>query len=136
MVLKVCSTCGRIHEFNTVCPKRIESIKKRQTEYDRNKYHRNSAADLFRNSKNWQRKRNEIKSRDLNICRYCFLVRHKITTSNLSVHHITSLDKDFDLRLNNNNLITLCRECHEKAEKGIIKPEKLQKLIHIPLKLT
>lgn len=135
-MLKICSTCGKIHEFNTVCPKRIEAVKKRQAKYDRSKYDRNSAADLFRNTKKWQRKRNEIKLRDLNICRYCFLIRHKITTSGLSVHHIISLDKDFDLRLSNNNLISLCRDCHEAAEKGVIKTEELKKIIHIPLKLT
>ena len=134
-MLKSCSTCGKLHGFDDVCPKRIEYERRRQASYDRNKYDRNSKADKFRNSKTWQRKRAEIRSRDLNICRYCFLVKHRITTDDLSVHHIIPIDKDYSKRLNSRNLITLCRECHEKAEKGIISAEKLRDLTVEKLKL-
>lgn len=95
-MLKTCPTCGKLHGFNDVCPIRIERDRCRQALYDRTKYERNSKADKFRNTKQWQRKRNEIKDRDLNICRYCFLCRHKITADNISVHHIIPLKKISD----------------------------------------
>lgn len=137
-MLKSCSTCGRIHEYNSVCPKRIEYEKKRREQYDLNKYRseKNSAADKFRSSKAWQEKRSEIRNRDLNMCRYCFLVDHKITTNELSVHHILPLEKRFDLRLNSGNLITLCRCCHEKAEASLISVQELKRLLKMPLRLT
>ena len=39
---------------------------------------------------------------------------------------ITSYREDYDLRLDDDNLITLCRECHEKAESGSITRAALQ----------
>lgn len=134
-MLKSCSTCGKIHGFDEVCPKRIEYERKRKASYDKSKYERNSKADKFRSSKTWQRKRAEIRSRDMNICRYCFLVKHRITTADLSVHHIIPIDNDYSKRLSSRNLITLCRECHEKAEKGVISAEKLRELTVEKLKL-
>ena len=40
--------------------------------------------------------------------------------SDLSVHHIVPLKVDYDRRLDNDNLITLCRYHHEAAERGYI----------------
>lgn len=134
-MLKSCSTCGRSHPFDAICPKRIEYQRDRQAVYDRSKYNRDSKADKFRNSKAWQHKRTEIRERDLNLCRYCFLVRHKVTTAGLSVHHIVPITEDYGRRLSGRNLITLCRECHEQAEKGVISVEMLQKLTVEKLKI-
>ena len=137
-MLKSCSFCGKIHDFNTECPKRAEYKKQQQAKYDRSSYsyERNSKADSFRNTKLWQAKRYEIRQRDLNMCRYCFLVRHRITTSFLSVHHIQPLAECFDKRLDGDNLITLCRECHENAECGKISRKKLRALIYEPMRLS
>ena len=136
-MLKSCSTCGGIHGFDENCPKRIEYTRQRQAGYDRGQYQytRDSKADRFRRSMSWQRKREEIRARDLNLCRYCFLVRHRITTAGLSVHHIISLNTDYSKRLQSRNLITLCRECHELAERGRIPAETLRKLTVEKLKM-
>lgn len=135
-MLKTCPTCGRMHRFNEICPVRVQRDRLRQAQYDRSGYSRSSDADRFRSSKQWQRKRMEIRSRDLNLCRYCFLVKHRITVSGLSVHHIVPLEKDFDLRMANSNLITLCRSCHEAAEKGLIEPAFLYKIVKKTMKIT
>lgn len=134
-VLKTCPTCGKLHAFNAVCPKQIENKRQYQASQDRSKYERSGKADRFRSTKAWQRKREEIRSRDLNICRYCFLVRHKITTADLSVHHIIPIEQDYSKRLSGRNLITLCRECHELAESGRITLETLRKLTVEKLKI-
>lgn len=120
---KSCKYCGRSHEYSEVCPKKIRY---------RNKYEskpRVSLADRFRNSRIWREKRSEIQRRDLYICRYCFCMEKKIHTSDLAVHHIIPIEKNYDLRLDNGNLITLCRLHHEQAEKGLIKPDILQNLL-------
>lgn len=46
----------------------------------------------------------------------------------LSVHHITPLSEDYEQRFNEQNLITLCRFCHEKAERGAISKKDLREL--------
>ena len=134
-MLKTCPTCGKLHAFDDVCPKQIEYRRRCQSAFDRSKYDRDSKADRFRSSQAWQRKRAEIRSRDLNVCRYCFLVKHRIITADLSVHHIIPLDKDYSKRLSSRNLITLCRECHEQAERGRITPETLRELTVEKLKI-
>lgn len=135
-MLKTCPTCGKLHAFDAVCPKQIENRRKYQAAVDKSNYDRDSKADRFRSSQAWQRKRAEIRSRDLNICRYCFLVKHKITTADLSVHHIIPIDNDYSRRLSGRNLITLCRECHELAERGGIPAEELRRLIVEKLKIS
>lgn len=137
LMLKACPTCGKVHEYNTICPKRIAYEKQRQAQYDRSKYKydRTTKADLFRNTKIWQCKRREIQDRDLHLCRYCFLVRHKITTDGLSVHHILPLAQHYAKRLQDSNLITLCRSCHEQAEKGLIPADELKRLTKIQMRL-
>ena len=52
--------------------------------------------------------------------------------SDVEVHHITPLNEDYDLRLDNDNLICLCRYHHELAEKGQISRDLLKKLACLP----
>ena len=150
-MLKTCPTCGKLHKIDEVCPvrqqRRAEYLKrvnqKRKSERnsekaERNseKAERNSEADRFRNTKKWQRKRKQILSRDLCMCRVCFLLENKITTGSLNVHHIEPLSNNFDKRLDDKNLITLCRFHHEKAESGEISADTLRGLIKMKLKIT
>lgn len=136
-MLKSCSTCGKVHDFNATCPKRIAYERQRQAQYDRSQYQyaRDSRADKFRNTQAWQRKRQEVRERDLNVCRCCFLLHHRITTEDLSVHHIVPLEQAYGKRLQSSNLITLCRECHEQAEKGQLTPSTLTALLRQPMRL-
>ena len=83
---KSCIYCGKSHEYNEACPKRAEYRNKYKREYKRD-----SLADKFRNTRIWREKRAEIQRRDLYMCRYCFCMERKITTSDLSVHHIIVL---------------------------------------------
>ncbi len=46
----------------------------------------------------------------------------------LSVHHIVPLAEDFNRRLDDGNLITLCGFHHEQAERGVISRELLLEL--------
>ena len=107
-MLKSCRYCGRIHDSAYDCERKPQRI------YDNT---RDSEAVRFRNRKVWRRKADEIKERDLFLCRVC-LSKGKYVYHDLSVHHIVSLEEDFSKRLDNDNLITLCSKCHSTAENG------------------
>ena len=117
-MLRTCSICGRMHDISQQCPDFKPT--------------RNSKADKFRNTSVWQKKREEIKKRDHYLCRYCFDIEHRVSTSGLSVHHIEPLERAYCRRLDNDNLITLCNKCHDMAEVGKIKKSVLKLLTTYP----
>ena len=49
---------------------------------------------------------------------------------NLSVHHVEPVSQEWDKRLDDGNLITLCRMHHEMAEAGEIPYEELRRIIN------
>lgn len=79
---------------------------------------------VFYNSAPWRRKRKEILKRDNYECQWCKLDgRVTIDTGEknrngrkknaLIVHHIQELLHRPDLRLEDDNLVTVCFRCHE-----------------------
>lgn len=71
---------------------------------------------LFYNSMEWREKRQEIINRDNHECQWC-KEDGKVTTicdSNLEVDHIKELEYYPELALDNDNLRTLCKDCHNK----------------------
>lgn len=71
---------------------------------------------MFRGSSAWKKKRLEILERDGYKCKNCG------STENLTIHHIYSLDNYPKMKLENNNLITLCTICHHKTHNGVYNP--------------
>lgn len=73
--------------------------------------------DEFYKSKAWQKKREEIIERDLGICQHC----HKLILESPHVHHIIELTeenyKDPKIALNDDNLITLHKDCHDAVHE-------------------
>lgn len=69
---------------------------------------------LFYASQEWYDKRLEIMKRDGFSCRNCKW-KAGSTRNSLNVHHITPLSTSWELRLLNENLITLCVPCHKKT---------------------
>lgn len=120
---KSCPYCGRIHERNYICPKKPEPQKRIKYSTEQNK---------FRSKSVWQKKRNSIKKRDGYLCQVCVRGLYdpeKIYQSeNLEVHHIVPLKNDYNLRLDDENLITLCEKHHEMAEAGLIPASLLQSI--------
>lgn len=120
-MLKSCSYCGKIHDSKYICSKRPQR-KKETTE-----------ADKFRWTSIWQRKREEIKKRDLYLCQICIRELYntvtKYNTEELSVHHNIPINEDYNKRLDNNNLLTLCDYHHKMCECGEIIREEVQRII-------
>jgi len=77
----------------------------------------------FYKSAAWLRKRKEIVDRDNNECQLCKANGYATVGQNnyLDVHHKVHLEDSWELRLDDDNLITLCRPCHNSQH-----PEKLK----------
>ncbi|MDE7289785.1 MAG: HNH endonuclease [Oscillospiraceae bacterium] len=117
-MLKACPYCKGVHPIGYVCPKK--PLRKK-----------NDRIAAFRNSMQWQYKREHICRRDGYMCRLCAIgyggepVKYN---PNVSAHHIESLAEAWEKRLDDNNLICLCSRHHEQAENGEIDKELLKKL--------
>ncbi len=120
-MLRSCPYCGRIHEKKYDCGKRPRQQKIR------------SKATLFRNSRKWREKREQIRERDKNLCQICirnlYGTKLQFNHEKLSVHHAVPLEIDYDLRLDDDNLLTMCDMHHELAESGAIPYEVVKKII-------
>lgn len=118
-MLVSCSYCNGLHNRGIKCQNKPKqnSRKKEETYISR-----------FRSSNLWKRKREEIKTRDKFLCQVCLLDK-KYIYNNLEVHHITPISSNWQKRLENENLITLCVHCHKKAEIGEIGKRELLKIV-------
>ena len=120
-MLKSCSRCGKIHDFNKVC-------------YKNRQVRGLSDADKFRKTYKWHKKSEDIRDRDKHLCRCCianiFNTTDIFNFSKLEVHHIVPLEEDYSRRLDDDNLITLCCYHHKLAEDNVIPRVILNKLIN------
>ena len=116
-----CSKCG-IVERGHKCPYKTYKKKAYDTE-----------ADKFRKSKRWTDKSIEIRQRDKYLCQVCmanlYNTVQQFNFKQLDVHHIIPINEDYNKRLDNDNLISLCRYHHKMADDGNIPKEVLTELI-------
>ena len=74
----------------------------------------------FYKSKAWRQLRNYVMERDHHLCQLC-LKEGNIVDATV-VHHIVPVRDDWSLRLKENNLISICDECHNKIHKKYTPP--------------
>lgn len=115
-MLKSCKYCNRIHDSKFDCGRKPKD----------NMYKKNTQAERFRNTSLWKHKRAEIYLRDKGFCQVCIRLRYMSEGMNqyefkgIQVHHIIPLVEDYNKRLDNSNLLSLCTLHHDMAEKGKI----------------
>ena len=97
--------CGKQHPIGTECPNKYKYKKDHSSE-------ENVKVNKFYASKLWKNKREEIKALDKGLCQRCLLKFGIITMERLEIHHIEPLSVKWEKRLQNDNLITLCLQCH------------------------
>ncbi len=116
-MLKSCKYCGRVHDSKYNCGHKPVRKKIRTTQ------------SSFRSTEAWKRKSLEIRDRDHYLCQVCtrnlYGTVNRYNNRQIEVHHIIPLAEDYDRRLDNNNLISLCAMHHEIAESGGIPREVL-----------
>ena len=116
-----CPHCGVVMRGHK-CPHR----KSRQKSGDRQ-------SDRFRKTKAWTNKSIEIRQRDRFLCQVCLRNLYNTTSflnyKTVEVHHIAPIEEDFNRRLDNDNLISLCSYHHHMADKGQIPRKVLQDIV-------
>jgi 5-methylcytosine-specific restriction enzyme A len=120
-MLKSCKYCGGIHDRKHICASKPNDTRVRDSE-----------ADRFRNTNAWKIKRKYIQERDNYLCQVCIRNLHHTFnqySTDTQVHHIVPINEDYELRLENDNLISLCRMHHEAAEAGDILKHVLVKIV-------
>ena len=115
-MLKSCSRCGKIHDYNYKCNK--------------GKIYKHNAIDRLRSSAKWTNKSIEIREASNYLCSVC-LDEGIINYDNIEVHHIVKLQDNQDLFLENNNLISLCKYHHKQADEGKLDKDYLINLVKL-----
>jgi 5-methylcytosine-specific restriction endonuclease McrA len=100
-----CNRCRKEIPYRTwVCEACRQEIEKRKNQYGDEKVRR------FRSGSKWQQRSKEVLKEYHYQCQLC---KHegKVEVAE-EVHHIIPLSENFDLRLEWDNLIPLCKACH------------------------
>lgn len=116
-MLRSCKHCGKIHDTKYDCGRK--PVYKKTT---------GGKGYFFRKSEAWTKKSLEVRARDRYLCQICIRKLHntlrQFNYDTLSVHHIVPVNEDYELRLENCNLLTVCRMHHEMCENGLISREE------------
>lgn len=115
-MLKSCSRCGKIHDYNYKCNK--------------GKIYKHNDIDKLRSSTRWTNKSIEIREASKYLCSVC-LDQGILNYEDIEVHHIEKLQDRPDLLLENENLICLCKKHHKQADKGDLKKDYLLNLVKL-----
>ena len=111
-MLKACSKCGKVHDYNYKC--KAGSLPKTNEQ-------------ALRNLAKWHKKSEQIRERSFYLCAIC-KESGDYTAKDIEVHHIRKL-RDYPQGLTEDgNLIALCIEHHKSADRGEIDPDYLRKL--------
>ena len=124
MKLKTCTYCHKIHGKEINCKAKKGYYREKNSRYEKDKDYTS-----FIKSKKWNNKSQEIKLLDSYCCLMCKFLG-LISPKYLEVHHIIKFRKDSSLKLDNNNLITLCVNHHKMADSNKIQVSELHKLIN------
>lgn len=129
-MLKTCKYCGRIHDIRHICQQKATRI-------SANNYRHGTAADKFRRSLAWTEMSRRIRARDFFMCLCCADGIPKddgtfntIETDNISVHHIIPIEENYELRLDETNLISVCSSHHEACESQQISRDRQHELVN------
>ena len=112
-MLKACSRCGKIHEYNYKCNK--------------GKIYKHNDIDKLRSTTKWTNKSIEIRETSKYLCSVC-LDEGIINYEDIEIHHIIKLQDEPDRLLDNYNLICLCKKHHKLADNNKLDKDYLFKL--------
>lgn len=116
-----CKDCRTLIEYgNTYCDKCYKRFKEYRKKYTTEQ---NKKADKLLDRKIWKEVRRKVLFRDKGCCVLC-LKRNIVEYRGLQVHHIVKRVDDATLAYDMNNLVTLCRTCHEEVEKLSVSDQK------------
>ena len=92
-------------------------------------------SDKFRKTKAWTNKSIEIRQRDRYLCQVClanlYNTMNWLNYKGVEVHHIDKLQENYERRLDERNLISLCSYHHKMADNGEIPKQVLFDLVEM-----
>lgn len=109
-IYKRCSRCGKRIEAGTTC----QCLKDRHKEYD--KYSRDRRSKQYYNSREWEAVREHVLQLDEGIDVYVYMTQGIVIRAD-TVHHIVPLKENWNLRSNEDNLISLNHDTHSMLEQ-------------------
>lgn len=109
-IYKHCSRCGKRIEAGTTC----QCLKDRYKEYD--KYSRDRRSKQYYNSREWEAVREHVLQLDEGIDVYVYMTQGIVIRAD-TVHHIVPLKENWNLRSNEDNLISLNHDTHSMIEQ-------------------
>ena len=124
MKLKTCTYCRKIHGKEINCTAKRGYYREKNARYEKDKDY-----IKFIKSKQWHNKSQEIKRLDCYRCLVCQSLS-LISPTYLEVHHIVKVRNNSSLKLDNDNLITLCVHHHKQADNNKISTNELYRLIN------
>lgn len=116
MNYKICTKCGKLYPADSICCKR----KYRKVTWGTHDY-------KFKHSYAWKKKSKAIREKAHHLCEVC-LDCGELTYDYVEVHHIVSVKHDDTKKLDDTNLIAVCKEHHKQAEDGRLPAEYLKRL--------
>jgi 5-methylcytosine-specific restriction endonuclease McrA len=121
MMKKLCAKqgCNRLveigHTYCEIHQKEYEEKQKaRHREYKQNR--KDEKEQKFYVSNEWQMVKKYIMQKYHGLCLYSLIIENRIVFADV-VHHIVPIKERWDLRLNEDNLITLSNSKHEYLHK-------------------
>lgn len=99
----------------TYCKNHEEN--EQETARNYNKYQRDPEVNSFYRSYAWQRVRAMALERDNYLCKRC-VKQGRLVTANV-VHHVVEVKTDWSLRLDIDNLESVCHACHNAEHKTV-----------------
>lgn len=121
-ITKSCS-CGQHHPLGYKCP----VIRARRNRlFDR---YKSQTCRKLRASFDWTKKSLEVRRQALHICEVCRDKKLPFSAGQIvDAHHITPVNDDKKLLLDDYNICVLCRQHHAQAEKGLLDEDYLKEL--------
>lgn len=118
-LLKQCPHCNKIYNIELDCGCKDKIKKEKYLHYKENR--KDFLEQRFYLSKEWKKLRDYFKVKYNNLCLMCLY--KNIIKSIDEVHHIVEIKEDWDKRLDIDNLIGLCSECHRKVHRAYLKSD-------------
>lgn len=117
MAIKVtCTYCKKKYDYGKQCDcgerDKARAIAAKHYDMKVRRSELNKKYDDFYHSKEWEAMRDYIKDKYHGLCLHCLIADGLLVSDSIIVHHIEALKKRWDLRLVEENLITLCADCH------------------------
>ncbi len=120
-VIKICAKVGcnkRIDYKDTYCDKHKREVNNTYNDQVRHASEFDKKVAKFYASTSYRKLRKKKMLEVNGLCQVCIRLAGIVNTAKIA-HHIVPVRDDFDKRLDDDNIIMICNDCHEKLHDRI-----------------